>query len=764
MGSYIIKCTNLSGDAGTIIADVGFNYSDNLNDINEADIKISGSGSVKRGLMEIGTEVTIKRNAVLEFYGIIDNIDYLEAGTVVFHASGYEIWFAKENGSYANSPWQAVASATIFAAIIAESSYLTAGTVNAGFATDFRLSISQSLWNGITNLAKKTQQDVQIDYTNKEIDILDHRGSSTSVATFNDGIQINNVRVNYGYPLGNHILVFGKGDGTNQITGTANDATSIAKYGRVKRSVIDRSIISTTEANKLADAELAITKDPPQIIDFDLINPNEAISTGDIITLNAADLSNTEVRIVGIERGIRGGREYTTCQVTNPAFKQLIRRRNKIIARLTKDQIDEGSYMQGSTVINTWGAGINAKTNYPLKIGFYVPAGFKDEANNLQINSIVCDFDIDPFNQQYGTASFTGSDPQVQNTSGDTAPDVENSSAGAGAGVSNSSGNTQPDVASNSGSTGPDVENSSGSTGPGVSGTTGNSGNATWGASYGGFSASTGSGTLTDSSWATITDTAAINLSSDLVFYFATFKNTNAINSRTIRMRAYQGGTYYPGSSGTWTEVNAGDFVTIPILMPANLASDDIFVQAQTESGDMDYEVTWNYQIIGRHTHSDGSLATDSHTHSDGTYSAASHLHSDGTYYTVSHSHDDGTYSADSHAHADGTYSAASHGHPDGSYDINAADINHISVGDGVGEAGSVNATGVTIYLDFWNGSSWVNKHSVVVSEIIEEEIDLSDSNTYPDQFGYWRIRVDPNSANADFIQAIVRLKFHIDS
>ena len=363
--------------------------------------------------MGIGTEVEISRNGTLEFYGIIDNIDYLVAGTVVFHVSGYEIWLAKENGSYANSPWQSTASATIFSAIIAESNYLTGGTVEAGFATDFRLSLSQSLWSSITNLAKKTQQDVQIDYLNKEIDILDHRGSSTSVATFNEDVQITNVRVNYGYPLGNHILVFGKGDGANQITGSAEDATSIAAYGRIKRPIIDRSILSTAEADKLAEAELALTKDPPQIIDFDFINPDESVSTGDIITINTSDLSDEEVRIVGIERGIKGEKEYTTCQVTNPAFKQLIRRRNKILARLTKDQIDEGSYMEGSGNLSQWKGLINGNNTAGLRFTFNVGDNFEDEAGNLRVNSLTLDYDVDEYRRGVGVATESNKNPNI---------------------------------------------------------------------------------------------------------------------------------------------------------------------------------------------------------------------------------------------------------------------------------------------------------------------------------------------------------------
>ena len=73
MSLYIINVTNTSSEEGTIFADVGFNYTDNLNDINEANIKISGTGTVKRSLMEIGSHVEIKKSGTRVFYGIIDN-------------------------------------------------------------------------------------------------------------------------------------------------------------------------------------------------------------------------------------------------------------------------------------------------------------------------------------------------------------------------------------------------------------------------------------------------------------------------------------------------------------------------------------------------------------------------------------------------------------------------------------------------------------------------------------------------------------------
>jgi hypothetical protein len=217
MSQYIINVTNTSSEEGSIFADVGFNYTDNLNDINEANIKISGTGTVKRSLMEIGSLVEIKKSGTRVFYGIIDNKNTLDAGGLVFHVTGYELRLAEENGTYANSPWSSTASATIAAAIIAESNYFTGGTIEAGTDLDFRLALTESLWNGLTNLTRKSQQDVGIDYVNLEVDVLDHKGNSSSVATLNDGLEIDNLRVNEGRPLGNYVIVYGKGDGANQI-------------------------------------------------------------------------------------------------------------------------------------------------------------------------------------------------------------------------------------------------------------------------------------------------------------------------------------------------------------------------------------------------------------------------------------------------------------------------------------------------------------------------------------------------------------------
>ena len=96
----------------------------------------------------------------------------------------------------------------------------------------------------------------------------------------------------------------------------------------------------------------------------------------------------------------------------------------------------------------------------------------------------------------------------------------------------------------------------------------------------------------------------------------------------------------------------------------------------------------------------------------------------------------------------------------------NSATHDHnVSIGDDVSESGGINASSVNIYLDYWNGSSWINKHSILsTGKTIDTDVDLSDGGTYPDTTGYWRIRLEPNSSSPDYAQAIVKIKHHLDN
>ncbi len=350
MGSYIVDFTNTSSEEGTVNPDAGFSYSDKLNEVNEANLVFSGTGELKRSLIEPGSEVKIYRNETLEFHGIVDDIEYYDGGGMNIHASGYERWLGMENGAYASSPWSATASATIFTSLIGESNYLTAGTINAGTAIDFRVSTSDSLWNAMSNLRKKTTQDIQIDYPNSEVDILDHRGSSTSVETLNAGLQIEDVRVTKGYPRGNKVVVYGASEGETRIISNypthGKDAASQATYGVITYIIDDRTITTVDEADLLADAEVARLKDPIKNYEFDSLNKNKDWVAGDVLTLNAPsqEVSNEEVRIVEIKRGIQSSEEILEVEVTNKEFAEKTKDVNDVLAEIQKRARDMDTY------------------------------------------------------------------------------------------------------------------------------------------------------------------------------------------------------------------------------------------------------------------------------------------------------------------------------------------------------------------------------------------------------------------------------------
>ncbi len=125
-----------------------------------------------------------------------------------------------------------------------------------------------------------------------------------------------------------------------------------------------------------------------------------------------------------------------------------------------------------------------------------------------------------------------------------------------------------------------------------------------------------------------------------------------------------------------------------------------------------------------------------------------------------------------SHKHSISGYSAntdtasVSDDNISGGLSGNSASHDHnVSIGDDVSESGGINASSVNIYLDYWNGSSWTNKHSILsTGKTIDTDVDLSDGGTYPDTTGYWRIRLEPNSSSPDYAQAIVKIKHHLDN
>jgi hypothetical protein len=124
--------------------------------------------------------------------------------------------------------------------------------------------------------------------------------------------------------------------------------------------------------------------------------------------------------------------------------------------------------------------------------------------------------------------------------------------------------------------------------------------------------------------------------------------------------------------------------------------------------------------------------------------------------------------SAEEHQHSAGTLNAENHPHSSGSYECRDNDVaDAIVIGDTVSDSASVNATGITWELRYWNGSVWTLKNSgteTFGTETFETDIDISDSGTYPDVAGKWRMYIYTNSTDADTIKGRVKLKHNLNN
>ena len=102
----------------------------------------------------------------------------------------------------------------------------------------------------------------------------------------------------------NSVIVLGKGDGDNvsnpQVRATATDAASITTHGTRERKFTDKTLKTTTEAQEMADAIIALRKDPVQRVMCNPYDPEQDVGVGDKITVTSANsgLAAQVVRII----------------------------------------------------------------------------------------------------------------------------------------------------------------------------------------------------------------------------------------------------------------------------------------------------------------------------------------------------------------------------------------------------------------------------------------------------------------------------------
>lgn len=656
----------------TIINDANFEYTIAMNDINKAEIVTMGNTAFQTNLLAIDSFVEIYRDGVLEFKGQIEGRENADGNSSKFILRGAEVVYVNDDCDITslgtNGIWKNTASATIFTEILNDGVGFSAGTVEAGTNVDNRVARSDSLWNALMSMINKTNQEKYIDYVNSEIDIVDSVGTP-NVDTLNEKADFPFLTFVEQKPKAKKVNVYGSGDGENQIFATATSGGYAAGTDNTV-SIEDPTIISTSEAQTRANAELAALEQNIKIYTIPVNNPFKNYFVGDTLTINAPTygIEGDSVRIVSITRGRKGDTDTMRIEVTNTEYARLIKSTKQKIASDAHKQRMKNTYMQGSGNTLTFKDSLNAQSSAPLRTIFQLPDSFiKDEAGNIRVNSFTVDYDVDPYRKEVGTASFDGTDPQVQNASA----------------------NTQPTVS-------------------GVSGTV----------DLMAFEGSDiGTEDVSDTDWDELASEAVSGTIELLIAHVGIDINSGGPGDLWMRV-VFAGDVYWQGRLAS--DSQGGDkyvrTVVIPVLQSISSRVD---IDAQIISG----------SVVNASTQLDVYQQDLGHFHNDGSYAAANHLHNDG------------------------------------SYDINANDINDISIGDAVSDAGALNATSVELRLYHWSGSAWILKNTVSALGVVPTlDEDISNSGTYPDASGFWKVETEPNGGSPDFVQAIIKLKHKLDS
>lgn len=420
MSFHRVVVQQTSGDLEAIIDFVRLSYTTTFNDINTFVLTLPGTAGYDFSKFDVyqkdggGNEsgiIFIYRNGVLKFKGKILDTDVNSQGNLVLSGPGWETFFT-ETGTGKNKTFAAQNAATTRTSLVGDIAEISVGT-NEAFSGDPLGALDLSDRNYLRALNEVTvdnaNQDWSMDYkddgSTDKIDFEDHKGSSTTVQTLVQGMDISIVgRKKSTRNLFNRITVVGSGIGSDRIEVTVNDATSQTTYGirEPEAPFIFKNIPNTTTATDVANQILTQTKDPDELIsgevkDVDIrSSSNTEIVDGDVVTVNDSKTNlNTTVRILKTTRVITQDSEnlififVDTAKRTHPnnIAKQLGRSQNNI----SNTEAFPWFVMNATTIIGDSSFGLGAS---PAADTFIIAGG-----KTISMNNIVADV-TDPVSAQ----------------------------------------------------------------------------------------------------------------------------------------------------------------------------------------------------------------------------------------------------------------------------------------------------------------------------------------------------------------------------
>jgi hypothetical protein len=336
--SYDIIVEDGSGNKQSVIGWDKLVYEGYLNGNHSFDIVAEGVDETLKAKFANGNTVYIYHNGTLELKGVIDKRTVMSGGFLRIQGIGRVEKLLKDALSPDNgtSDWSALTTTVIMSDLSAYQPNLTFTVTDSQSVDSFRTSKSETLLYAINRYCDLASQDYSFNYyddggvTPDAVEIEDHHGSSTSIATFNEFIQISGLEIDENEQQKiKKVTVIGKGQGDAQITSSYNVGWS---QGDAEKTIIDKSVDTTAEATARATAEYSVLNATRYTYRFTVLNPNWVYSDagsdfqftlGDVITLKSTQQGiDTTVRITAFKRSVTPNSEALSWEVRGTSERE----------------------------------------------------------------------------------------------------------------------------------------------------------------------------------------------------------------------------------------------------------------------------------------------------------------------------------------------------------------------------------------------------------------------------------------------------------
>jgi len=390
-------------------------FSNSVNNPLKFTLKTAGLEGRNTDLRQ-GAEVVIKNSGFELFRGVLQQVDASTDRRATLKGSGYS---AELDGDVSGS-FQGVSFSSVVNSLVDTTSTNT--VTSRTFSTSFNLGTDPTVDDFRVNKTQLKDTNrlmgeyskewyLSFDGSNNPVfnvtdQILNDDGSGGTIGTittYGSDQSAETVDRNTNRNQGDYdgVIVRGYGDGDDQVKATAGST------GKGNRVLIytDKTILSSSQAQKRADNLLSSRSVPWREIEVTPNDPNKLYGIGDYLTVDAEDAKlDGDYRVIETYYKIYIGEEEVESKITLS---------NKAQTFLSEFQTEkekregETDHMQGAR--NVWSdkETANATSVEPLTIDFEVPQDVVDIANNNRLDRIEFNYACTPFKQSADTSQVT---------------------------------------------------------------------------------------------------------------------------------------------------------------------------------------------------------------------------------------------------------------------------------------------------------------------------------------------------------------------